>query len=145
MSFINSVLGMAASLGGDQKRQDQASLLNALLETANQHPGGLPALFEQLKQGGLGTVVASWLNANTEPQAVQPQQLEHALGASMINDLSTKTGLNQNVVLQYLVKLLPLLITTLAQKGIIAENKIPQKLDSNALMTTVLSLLSKSK
>lgn len=145
MSFINSVLSMAASMGGDQKRQDQANVLNALLETANQFPGGLPALFEQLKQGGLGSVVKSWFSANAEPVAIESQQLEQALGPAVMGSLTTKTGLTQSVVLQYLVKLLPLLITTMVQKGVISENKIPEKLDSSSLMTTVLSLLTKAK
>ncbi len=145
MSLINSVLGMAASLGSDQKKQDQAKLLNTLLQTANQYPGGLPGLFEQFKQGGMGTVLSSWLSASSEPMAVEPQQLEQALGANLMNDLSTKTGLSQNIVLQYLVQLLPLLINTLAKKGIVSENHIPEKLDPSSLITTVLGLLTKSK
>ncbi|MEZ2722217.1 YidB family protein [Paenalcaligenes hominis] len=143
MSFLNSMLSMAASLGGDQKKQDQASLLTALLQVTNQHPGGLPALFEQFKQGGLETVLKSWMNQQAEPMAVQPKQLEHAMGASLINDLAVKSGLNQQLVVQYLVQLLPLLINTLAKKGIISETNIPEKLDTNSLITTVLGLLTK--
>lgn len=143
MSFFNSVLTMAASLGGDQKRQDQASVLNALLQVVNQYPGGMPALFEQFKQGGLETIVKSWLGANATPMSVQPQQLEQALGDSVLTDLASKSGLSQTVALQYLAQLLPLLISTLAQKGVISESNIPEKLDASSLMTTILSLLSK--
>lgn len=143
MSFLNSMLSMAASLGGDQKKQDQASLLTALLQVTNHYPGGLPALFEQFKQGGLETVLKSWMSKNAEPMAVQPQQLEHAMGASLINDLAVKSGLNQQLVVQYMVQLLPLLINTLAKKGIISETNIPEKLDTNSLITTVLGLLTK--
>lgn len=143
MSFLNSVLTMAASLGGDQKKQEQASLLNALLQVTNQYPGGVPALFDQFKQGGLDTVLKSWMGTTSEPMPVQPQQLEQAMGPSLITELATKTGLNQGVVVQYLVQLLPVLINTLAKKGVISENHIPEKLDPSTLMTTVLGLLSK--
>lgn len=143
MSFFNSVLTMAASLGGDQKRQDQASVLSALLQVVNQYPGGMPALFEKFKQGGLETILTSWLGASTTPLPVQPQQLEQALGASVLTDLAAKSGLNQTVALQYLAQLLPLLISTLAQKGVISETNMPEKLDASSLIGTVLSLLSK--
>lgn len=136
---------MAASLGADPKKQEQANLLTALVQVTNQYPGGLPALFDQFKQGGLETVLKSWLGATAEPMPVQPQQLEQAMGASLITDLASKTGLNQAVVVQYLVQLLPVLINTLAKKGVLSENNIPEKLDPSALMSTVLSLLSKNK
>lgn len=143
MSFFNSVLTMAASLGGDQKKQDQASLLNALLQVVNQYPGGMPALFEQFKKGGLETILKSWMGASANPLPVQPQQLEQALGDTVLTELASKSGLSQTVALQYLTQLLPLLISTLANKGVISENNIPEKLDASSLMTTVLSLLSK--
>lgn len=145
MSFLNSMLSMAASFSGDQKKQDQASVLSALVQVTNQYPGGLPALFEQFKQGGLETVLKSWMSQHTESIPVQPQQLEHAMGSSLINDLAVKSGLNQQVVVQYLVQLLPLLINTLAKKGIISETTIPEKLDAESIMTAALSLLNRNK
>lgn len=137
MSLFNSLLASAAAaMGGEQK--EQINVLTALGQVMNQYPGGPKALLGRFQEGGLGEVVSSWMKQDTPPLAVNENQLESVLGTSFITDLMNKSGLNQQVVLSQLVKLLPIVVGAVFSKG--ADG--PAQLDSGTLMKAVMAQLT---
>ncbi len=78
--------------------------------------GGLTDLIGKLSAGGVGAQVNSWI-AQGANQPVQPGQLGSALGAEVLNQLSQKTGMSQQELLDQLAAALPQIINHLTPNG----------------------------
>ena len=63
--------------------------------------GGLGDLIGKLTAGGAGQQVNSWVGPGAN-QPIQPGQLGAALGQNTLNDLSQRTGMSQQELLQQL-------------------------------------------
>ena len=78
--------------------------------------GGLTDLIGKLSSGGVGSQVNSWVgHGPNEP--VQPGQLGSALGQTVLNELSQKTGMSQQELLNQLSAALPQIINHLTPNG----------------------------
>jgi uncharacterized protein YidB (DUF937 family) len=93
---------------------DPASL--AGLQSAIQQEGGIDGLVAKLKAGGLGSQVDSWVSTG-ENQAVEPAQLQQALGPDTVQRLSSGSGLDIGKLLPLLAMFLPQIINMLTPKG----------------------------
>ena len=84
------------------------------------HPGsiigGLGDLIGRLTAGGAGPQVNSWVG-HGENQPIQPGQLGGALGSNVLAELSARTGLSQQELLNQLATALPQVINGLTPKG----------------------------
>jgi len=78
--------------------------------------GGLSDLIGRLTAGGASQQVNSWVGPG-ENQPIQPGQLGGALGQNTLNELSQRTGMSQQELLQQLAVVLPQLINSLTPKG----------------------------
>src|SRR5208337_3121789 len=78
--------------------------------------GGLSDLIGKLTAGGAREHVNSWVGPG-ENQPIQPGQLGGALGQNTLNELSQRTGMSQQELLQQLSLVLPQLINNLTPKG----------------------------
>ena len=78
--------------------------------------GGLSDLIGRLTAGGIGSHVNSWVGPG-ENQPVQPGQLGGALGQDVLNQLSQRTGMSQQELLNQLAVVLPQLINNLTPRG----------------------------
>jgi uncharacterized protein YidB (DUF937 family) len=78
--------------------------------------GGLSDLIGKLTAGGVGSQVNSWI-AQGANQPVQPGHLGSALGADVLNQLSQKTGMSQQELLNQLAAALPQIINHLTPNG----------------------------
>ncbi len=78
--------------------------------------GGLSDLIGRLTAGGAAPQVNSWVGPGAN-QPIQPGQLGGALGQNTLNDLSQRTGMSQQELLQQLAVVLPQLINSLTPKG----------------------------
>jgi uncharacterized protein YidB (DUF937 family) len=78
--------------------------------------GGLSDLIGRLTAGGAAPQVNSWVGPG-ENQPIQPGQLGSALGQNTLNELSQRTGMSQQELLQQLAVVLPQLINSLTPKG----------------------------
>ena len=78
--------------------------------------GGLNDLIGRLTAGGAGQHANSWVGPG-ENQPIQPGQLGSALGGDVLSQLSARTGMSQQELLNQLALVLPQLINTLAPKG----------------------------
>jgi uncharacterized protein YidB (DUF937 family) len=78
--------------------------------------GGLSDLIGRLTAGGAAPQVNSWVG-HGENQPIQPGQLGGALGQGTLNELTQRTGMSQQELLQQLAVVLPQLINSLTPKG----------------------------
>lgn len=138
MSLLDTLASMAG--GGENNRGGgvaAASLIPALIEVVNKYPGGISGLLQQLQQGGLASVVASWLGSGPN-EPVSPAQLGSALEPGVVNDLAERTGQDRNSVLEGLSSLLPKLVDQVSPNGKVAEG---QGLDATQLLGSLAGLL----
>jgi len=78
--------------------------------------GGLGDLIGKLTAGGAGPQVNSWVGSGAN-QPIQPGQLGSALGQNTLNELSQRTGMSQQELLNQLSTALPQLINHLTPNG----------------------------
>jgi uncharacterized protein YidB (DUF937 family) len=78
--------------------------------------GGLGDLIGKLTAGGAGPQVNSWVGSGAN-QPIQPGQLGSALGQNTLNELSQRTGMSQQELLNQLSAVLPQLINHLTPNG----------------------------
>lgn len=77
---------------------------------------GLTDLIGKLSAGGVDSQVNSWIGPGAN-QPVQPGQLGSALGAEVLNQLSQRTGMSQQELLNQLAAALPQIINHLTPNG----------------------------
>ena len=82
--------------------------------------GALGALVGQLRQGGLGQQVDSWIG-HGQNQPVAPAQLESALGDGNVRQLEQQTGLGRQNLLQELSQALPEAVSAATPNGRLPE------------------------
>ena len=78
--------------------------------------GGLGDLIGKLTAGGAAPQVNSWVGPGSN-QPIQPGQLGGALGQNVLNELSQRTGMSQQELLNQLSTVLPQLINHLTPNG----------------------------
>jgi uncharacterized protein YidB (DUF937 family) len=78
--------------------------------------GGLSGLVNKLTQAGAGNQVNSWV-ANGPNQPIDPSHLGNALGPDVLSQLSARTGLNQQQLIEGLAQVLPQLVHNLTPNG----------------------------
>jgi uncharacterized protein YidB (DUF937 family) len=78
--------------------------------------GGLGDLIGKLTAGGAAPQVNSWVGPGAN-QPIQPGQLGSALGENTLNELSQRTGMSQQQLLNELALVLPQIINHLTPNG----------------------------
>ncbi len=78
--------------------------------------GGLSDLIGKLTAGGAAPQVNSWVGPG-QNQPIQPGQLGGALGQNVLNELSQRTGMSQQELLNQLAVVLPQIINHLTPNG----------------------------
>jgi len=111
MDLSNLMSSVSQATGG----ADPAKLAGAVQETFASK-GGVDGLLTTLRQGGLGGAVDSWISTGPN-QAVEPQQLEAALGPNNVNQIAAKSGLSVEMLLPLLATFLPMIIDMLTPDG----------------------------
>lgn len=95
MGILDGLVGGLVSAGA-------TALVTNLLEKN----GGVQGLVQQFEQKGLGAMVQSWVGTGAN-QAVEPAQIQHALGDNVLQDLAAKSGLSMEELTAKLATLLP--------------------------------------
>ncbi len=134
MGLLDSVLGAAGSMLGQQQQQPQqgggglagmlggAGGLGALLPVvvgmlANDGKmGGLGGLMEKFNQAGLGDQMKSWVGTGANAP-VTGDQIGSVLGGDVLGDLASKLGMSQGDAAGSLAQMLPGLIDKLTPNG----------------------------
>lgn len=114
MSLFDSVKGLLGGALGQMEAQLLPELLSKALSATNL--GSLQGLLDRLKQSGLEAQVASWLG-NGPNLPVTAEQLEAALGDTVVNKISTTLNMPPDEVFGLLAQNLPALIDKLSPHG----------------------------
>ena len=93
---------------------------DAAPSTENQLPGsildGLGGLIEQFQKRGFGETIDSWINEGPNKD-VAPRNVSDALGGDVVDELSRRTGLSRDQVLNELSRMLPNVVDRLTPQG----------------------------
>lgn len=79
--------------------------------------GGLGDLMESFKQSGQGEVADSWVNPSVPTKGLSPQQVEQAIGAENLDELTRRTGLSREDLLSRLATAIPETVDKLTPDG----------------------------
>lgn len=79
--------------------------------------GGLGGLLERLSKNGHGNVADSWVKPDHPNEPIAPQDLGKAIGDRMLSELSNRTGIPQDQLLEQLSKALPGVVDKLTPEG----------------------------
>jgi uncharacterized protein YidB (DUF937 family) len=78
--------------------------------------GGLRDLIERFKQNGQGQAADSWVNTGPNKQ-LRAEEMEHAIGPEVLDDLSRHTGLSREELLSRLTRDLPAAVDKFTPTG----------------------------
>src|SRR5262245_39390685 len=109
----------AGAKGAQSPAHDPHAMLESVTEPMGQH-GGLAGLFEMLKATGLGDAVSSWVGTG-DNQPVPANQLESAIGADIISQITAKLGITKEQASSLLARYLPMVIDQLTPHGKLEE------------------------
>jgi OOP family OmpA-OmpF porin len=93
-------------------------LVREVLNLAVGSPQGLSGFLDKLKSVGLGSEIASWLG-NTNPAPLATQQVERALGSTVLGGIANRLGIGSSVVSSAVGYVLPKLIGALTPGGVV--------------------------
>lgn len=84
--------------------------------SGNAGAGGLGGLLNRFQQSGHGDIMNSWMNDGPN-RSIAPHQLNEALGADTVDQLSRQTGMSQDDLLNQLSQSLPEVVDKMTPHG----------------------------
>lgn len=122
-------MGLLDNLEGSLENKAESSVLGGssnpmaahLLETINNHPGGLSGLIQSLHDQGLGSIASSWVG-NGENLPISGEQIQQVLGNERVQQLAAKAGISPDAASSTLSQLLPTLVDKLTPNGQVPEH-----------------------
>ncbi|QCT19184.1 DUF937 domain-containing protein [Jejubacter calystegiae] len=111
MGLLDQVTGM---LGGGQG--GEASKFQAILSWVNEQ-GGVQAILDKFRQGGLASVVESWISSSMTNQSISAGQIQDVLGSPAIGALASKLGIDAGKASSLLAEYLPQIVDKLSPEG----------------------------
>ena len=114
--------GLLQGLSGGQGGAGGEGLQKTLFEMLGQGgTEGLSGLAQNFQSQGLGDIFSSWVSTG-ENKPIQPQQLQGALGADVLQKLTGGSGMSLQAALPLLAQLLPVVIDKLTPQGQLPQN-----------------------
>ena len=128
MGLLDSLAGtVLGKLGGNQ-----GSMAQIAMEMFNQQ-GGIGALLDKFKAGGLGDIAASWIGKG-ENIPVSADQISSVLGSGAIAEMAAKFGISPETLSAQIAQHLPAVVDKMTPNGAVES-------DSGSLFNTVLGML----
>jgi uncharacterized protein YidB (DUF937 family) len=132
MGLMDEVLAMAGSTGAQQA--DHSNALGAIISYINSpQVGGIAGLQHMFQQGGLGSVMSSWVGSG-QNTPVSASQLQNVLHGGALQQAAQQAGMDPSKLTAMMSTLLPHLVDKLTPNG-----QVP---DSNALQSLLKGLAS---
>lgn len=121
MSLFNAMLGALGNQGTLGQLAQMATQNPAVMQAAagllgGQGVGGINGLLTRFQEAGLGDVAQSWV-ATGENRAIEPAQIEGALGADLIGQFAAKAGIGSGEASSLLAQVLPMVVDSLTPNG----------------------------
>jgi uncharacterized protein YidB (DUF937 family) len=124
--------GLGNLLGGgapaaDGSRGGFGDLLSGL--GAGGLAGGLGDLLGSFRNAGQAEIADSWVNPAVPTQGLRPDQVEQAVGAENLAELSQRTGLSREDLIERLAKAIPEAVDGLTPEGRMpSDDEVRQRL-----------------
>ncbi len=119
MGLLDEVVkGVAGKFLGGGGQNPLVDIVLGLL--TNPQTGGLQGLIQTFKEKGLGDAVSSWVSTG-ENQPVSGDQIQHALGGNLIQQIAEQLGSSKSEVSGGLSSLLPQIIDQLTPNGTLPD------------------------
>jgi len=132
MGLFDSVVG---ALAGGQSA-GESPLLNVVMQLINNpQTGGLGGLVQAFEQGGLGSVVNSWVSTG-QNLPISAEQIKAVLGGGKLQEIATQLGISPDQASGSLAELLPKVVDHLTPNGQLPEG--------GSLLAEGMDLLKKS-
>jgi uncharacterized protein YidB (DUF937 family) len=130
MGLLDEVMSMAGV--GVQQQDQHCSALTAIMNYVNSpQVGGIAGLQKMFQQGGLGSVMSSWVGSG-QNQPVSTDQLQNVLHSGALQAAAQKCGIDPTQLTGMMSTLLPHLVDKLTPNG-----QIP---DANAMANHLKAL-----
>jgi uncharacterized protein YidB (DUF937 family) len=129
---MDEVLAMAGSTGAQQA--DHSSAFGAIINYINSpQVGGILGLQHMFEQGGLGSVMSSWMGSG-QNTPISASQLQNVLHGGALQQVAQQAGMDPSKLTAMMSTLLPHLVDKLTPNG-----QVP---DANALQSLLKGLAS---
>jgi uncharacterized protein YidB (DUF937 family) len=96
-------------------------LATGLLQTINNHPGGVAGLVQSFHEKGLGEIASSWVSTG-QNLPISADQIQQVLGSEQVKQLAAKAGISPDAAGSSLAQLLPTLIDKLTPNGQVQQH-----------------------
>jgi uncharacterized protein YidB (DUF937 family) len=120
MGLLDSVVGMVAGQNDPmgQGGGNHAALIAAVVSmlNANGSGGGLADLISRFEQGGLGSVIGSWVSTGHN-LPISAEQLQAVLGSRQLGQIAQQLGLSHDEAATQLSRVLPQVVDHLTPNG----------------------------
>ncbi len=137
MGLLDEVIkGVAGKFLGGGGQNPLMDIVLGLI--TNPQTGGLQGLIQTFKEKGLGDAVSSWISTG-ENQPVSGDQIQHALGGSLIQQIAEQLGSSKSEVSGGLSSLLPQIIDKLTPNGTLPDDDSLQQ-GLNSLKKNLLKI-----
>jgi uncharacterized protein YidB (DUF937 family) len=114
MGIFDQIGGALKGALASELAANAPALMNAVL--AKTDMGNLQGLVDQLRQGGLGDQVKSWLG-DGQNMRVSPEQIQSALGNDQLQQLASHFGIPLDAVSKLLAEHLPAAVDQASPDG----------------------------
>ncbi len=112
LNDLESMAGGQTAQGGDTNTR----VAGGLMQTLQQHPGGLGAVLQSFQNNGLGGHVQAMQNGQT-PQ-MTPDHVQTGLqGTGILDSVAQRAGVSPEVAKVALATILPMVMAHYAQNG----------------------------
>jgi uncharacterized protein YidB (DUF937 family) len=126
MGLMDEVLAMAGSSGAQQGQH--AAALTAIMAYINSpQVGGIAGLQNMFQQGGLGSIVSSWIGTG-QNLPVSASQLQNVLHGGTLQQAAQQAGLDPSQLTGMMSSLLPHLVDKLSPNGQVPDASALQKM-----------------
>jgi uncharacterized protein YidB (DUF937 family) len=126
MGLRDEVLAMAGSSGAQQGQH--ASALTAIMAYINSpQVGGIAGLQNMFQQGGLGSIVSSWIGTG-QNLPVSASQLQNVLHGGALQQAAQQAGMDPSQLTGMMSSLLPHLVDKLSPNGQVPDASALQKI-----------------
>ena len=126
MGLMDEVLAMAGSSGAQQGQH--ATALTAIMAYINSpQVGGIAGLQNMFQQGGLGSIVSSWIGSG-QNLPVSASQLQNVLHGGALQQAAQQAGMDPSQLTGMMSSLLPHLVDKLSPNGQVPDASALQKM-----------------
>jgi uncharacterized protein YidB (DUF937 family) len=124
-------MDMLRDLMGQRTPKSGSATLDALLTmlTKQGGPDGLGGLLGKFTGAGLGAKANSWVGAGSN-DALEPDEVEQALGADEIDRIAHDAGISRDEVKSALAEMIPVLVDQMSPGGNLPTGSLSKAMKS---------------